>query len=138
MPKGMIALAAVLGLGLFVAPASACWDNSDEIVEKMETCKLSKDQLKKVFALKADFKKMMAATHKKGKSCRIHEDAEITFKANAIGILTDEQFEKLNGRKRTAVEQLRHENLELKDQIEALKKQVAELKKLIKTKTDKD
>ena len=71
---------------------------------------------------------MIKRAHSEDLGCRFHEDHTVDFQKSAFGVLTDEQFQKLNGRKRTEAEQLRFENYLLKKELEALKRELAELK----------
>ncbi len=128
----------ITALALAIAFASAnawahtsspmCWDRTDKLIVEMKKLELTNDQLKDVFAFQADHRKYMRAVHRRGEGCHKHEIAEVDFEKRSIGVLTDQQFEKLQGRKRTEAETLRYENYVLKKEIAALQKQLDELR----------
>ncbi|MHC4955208.1 MAG: hypothetical protein ACYTGZ_15245 [Planctomycetota bacterium] len=127
---GVVAIALVIGIA---APtALACWDNSDLFVTKLQKAKLTTEQLKEIFELKKEHKAVVVRAHKEGLGCRYHENHEAVFEKQAVGVLTDEQFKKVVGRKRSKVESLTYENKMLKKKLAAMEKRLAALEKLLK------
>jgi hypothetical protein len=105
-----------------------CWDKTDQLIVKMKKVRLTNEQLIDVFAYQTEHRAVIKRAHSEDLGCRYHEDHQVDFQKSAFGVLTDEQFQKLNGRKRTEAEQLRYENYLLKKELEALKRELAELK----------
>ena len=130
MSKRITVLALFLGLA---APAAlACWDNSDLFVAKLKKASLTTEQLKEIFQLQKDHRAVVVRAHKEGLGCKYHENHELlVFEKQAVGVLNDEQFKKVQGRKRSKVESLTYENVQLKKRIAKMEKDLAELKKLI-------
>ena len=132
----------ILGLALFVALAApaavACWDNSDLFVTKLRKAKLSTEQLKEIFVLQKQHRTVVMRAHAEGLGCKYHENHEkMVFEKQAVGVLNDDQFKKVVGRKRTKVESLTFENAALKKRLAKLEKQLAELKALLLKKAAK-
>jgi len=124
------------GLMVFVlvaAPAAyACWDNTDLFVKKLRKVDLTTEQLKEIFELQKKHRAVVKHAHKEGLGCKHHEDHEkLVFEKMAVGVLTDAQFKKFEGRARTKVESLTYENKQLKKKIAKMEKELAELKKLL-------
>ena len=137
MAKRIFVLSIVgLALGLMAPKAAACWDNTDEFVLKLKKVKLTTEQLKEVFAFQKQHKAIVVRAHKEGLGCRYHENHEAVFQKQAVGVLTDEQFKKAVGRKRTKVESLTFENKQLKKKLAAMEKRLALLEAAIKAQQD--
>lgn len=129
-------------LALFVALAApaalACWDNSDQFVTKLKKAELTTGQLKEIFSLQKQLRTVVARAHTEGLGCKYHENHEkLVFEKQAVGVLNDDQFKKVVGRKRTKIESLTFENAELKKRLAKMEKQLAELKALLLKKTAK-
>ncbi len=125
----LFSCALALTVGLVATDATACWDNSDQMILKLKKLRLNTEQLKDVFAYRAEHKAVVARAHKESLGCRYHENHDAVFEKAAIGVLTDEQFKKHTGRVRTRVESLEHENYTLRKKIERLEKLLAEMQK---------
>lgn len=125
----LIFCALALTLGLVATDATACWDNTDQIISKLKKLDLSTEQLKDVFAYNKTHKAVVARAHKESLGCRYHENHDAVFEKQAIGVLTDEQFKQHTGRVRTKVESLGHENYTLRKKIERLEKVLEEMQK---------
>ena len=137
MAKRILVLSVVgLALGLLAPKASACWDNTDEFMLKLKKVKLTTEQLKEVFALQKQHKAIVVRAHKEGLGCRYHENHEAVFQKQAVGVLTDAQFKKATGRKRTKVESLTFENVQLKKKLAAMEKRLALLEAALKAQQD--
>ena len=137
MAKRILVLSVVgLALGLLAPNASACWDNTDEFMLKLKKVKLTTQQLKEVFALQKQHKAIVVRAHKEGLGCRYHENHEAVFQKQAVGVLTDAQFKKATGRKRTKVESLTYENVQLKKKLAAMEKRLALLEAALKAQQD--
>ena len=137
MSKRIAVLA--LFIGLATPAALACWDNSDLFVAKLKKTSLTTEQLKEIFQLQKDHKAVVVRAHKEGLGCKYHENHEkLVFEKQAVGVLNDEQFKKVEGRKRTKVESLTYENVQLKKKLAKLERELAELKKLIAAQASKD
>lgn len=114
------------------AHASAmCWDRTDKLIVKMKKVDLTTEQLQDVFTYQSEHRAYMRAVHRRGEGCHKHEIAELDFEKKAIGVLNDEQFEELQGRERSEAETLRYENYVLRKEVEALQKQLDELRALL-------
>ena len=94
----------------------------------MKKVKLTNDQLIDVFAYQTEHRAVIKRAHAEDLGCRYHENHHVDFQKSAFGVLTDEQFAKLSGRERNETEQLRYENYLLKKELEALRRELAELK----------
>ncbi len=127
--KKFLALGAIAFAMLFTPDATACWDNTDQIVKKIKQLDLTTEQLKDVFRYQKAHKDLITQCHRDGRGCGVHERAEKEFEKKAYGVLTDEQFEKVAKRKRTEVESLRYENHRLQKQNEKLQRELEKLKK---------
>ncbi len=110
----------------------ACHSNYfDEVFtnyKKMQrTEKLDKHQLLAMMQFKANFNKSRHADHngRNAKGCAAHDSHVPTFIAAAAGVLNDTQFKKMTGKAKT-------ENQKLHFEINELKRELAELKKLVK------
>ena len=129
--KRLLALCALVLLAgavqASVVSAPFCWDKTDKLIVKLKTLDLTTDQLKDVFQYQKAHRDLMAACHQDGRGCGVHEAAEIEFQKASIGVLTDEQFVKLEKRARNETEQLRYENYLLKKEIARLSAKLAEL-----------
>ena len=125
---GMLALCVAI-----VAPAAwACWDNSDLFVAKLKKANLTTEQLKEIFDLQKQHRAVVKRAHKEGLGCKYHENHEKrVFEVQAVGVLNDEQFKKVQGRKRTKVESLTYENKELKKKVAKLEARLAALEKAL-------
>lgn len=126
----------IAGLALFVgivAPAAvACWDNTDLFVTKLKKVNLTTEQMKELFDLQKQHRVVVKRAHKEGLGCKYHENHEkLVFEKQAVGVLNDEQFKKVQGRKRTKVESLTFENKQLKKKLAALEKRLAALEKAL-------
>lgn len=130
MTRKLIALSVfVLALGVArVEAASFCWDNTDKLIVKLQKLDLKTDQLKDVFQYQAKHRDLIVSSHKDGRGCRFHEHAEVDFEKASIGVLTDEQFQKLSGRDRNETEGLRYSNYLLNKEIARMQLQLAELR----------
>lgn len=128
MKKLAILSSVALVVGMFASSASACWDNTDLLVKKLQKLELTTEQLKDVFQYQKQHRDFVTMCHSEGKGCRVHENHEVEFQKNAYGVLTDDQFQKVVGRERTEVEKLRFENYKLKKENERLKKQLEQAK----------
>jgi len=115
----------VLAVG--VAPASACWDHTDRLIEKLEKVRPTIVQLEDVFEYQQQHRDLIARTHEEGRGCSVHEAAEVEFEKAAFGILTDAQFEQIRGRERNETESLRYENYTLRKEIARLQAELAKL-----------
>jgi hypothetical protein len=104
-------------------------------VDKLKKVELTTVQLKEIFKLRNDHKAVVVRAHKEGLGCRYHENHEAVFEKQAVGVLNDEQFKKVEGRKRTKVESLTYENVQLKKKLAKLERELAQLKKLIAAQT---
>ncbi len=133
MSKRILVLSLVgLALGVMAPKALACWDNTDEFVIKLKKVKLSTQQLKEIFAIQKQHKAVVVRAHKEGLGCRYHENHEAVFQKQAVGVLTDAQFKTAVGRKRTKVESLTYENVQLKKRLAAMEKRIALLMAALK------
>lgn len=126
----------IAGLALFVgivAPAAvACWDNTDLFVTKLKKVNLTTEQLKELFDLQKQHRVVVKRAHTEGLGCKYHENHEkLVFEKQAVGVLNDEQFKKVQGRKRTKVESLTFENKQLKKKLAKLEKRLAALEKAL-------
>jgi hypothetical protein len=129
MTRTLLAITALaLVLAVAAPAASACDDNSDQVVMKLTKLDLSTDQIKAIFAYQADHKAFITKAHRDRLGCRAHEDHNSVFEKAAIGVLNDDQFRKLSGRERTEVESLRYQNYLLTAEVARLKAEIAELK----------
>ena len=131
--------AGLLVFVLVAAPAAlACYDNTDLFVKKLKKVDLTTAQLKEIFELQQQHRAVVQRAHKEGLGCKYHENHEkMVFEKQAVGVLTDEQFKKVQGRARTKVESLTYENKQLKKKIAKMEKELAELKKLLVAKAEK-
>jgi len=120
---------AALVLGMFASATSACWDNSDELIAKLRKLDLTNDQLADVFRCQKDHKSVIKRAHEERLGCRYHERHDAVFQAQAIGVLTDDQFKKLRGRDRTEIETLQHENYLLRKEIDRLRRELRDREK---------
>jgi hypothetical protein len=128
MIRKLFAVAAfVLILGANQASAF-CWDNTDELIVKLKRLNLSTEQLKDVFQYQEQHRDLITSSHQDGSGCRHHEAMEVNFQKHSIGVLTNEQFEKLQGRERNETEGLRYDNYLLKKEVARLKKELQALK----------
>ena len=126
------AVAGFFAVMFLAAPSAlACYDNSDEIMVRLQELDMSRDLLDRVFAMKEAQQGFIRSCHAEHRGCKPHEDAETAFEATAIGYLGDAQFQTYTGRERTETESLRHENLLLQVRIEQLEKELAELRAAI-------
>ncbi len=133
MRNALLSVAAAALLFAAAAPAAtACDDNTDVFVQKIQKLDLSTQQLKSVFAFHAEHKAFIAKSHREGLGCLAHERHQADFEKAAIGVLDDGQFKKMTGRVRTETESLRYENHLLKTEIERLKAELEALKKEIR------
>ena len=71
---------------------------------------------------------LIAESHGDGRGCGFHEQMEVLFEKQSIGVLTDEQFKKFKGRDRNETEGLRYENYLLKKEVQRMKKEIEALK----------
>ncbi|MBI3818620.1 MAG: hypothetical protein HY286_08020 [Planctomycetes bacterium] len=115
---------------LAAAPAAlACFDNSDQVVRRLQKLDLNTDQLRAIFACQSEHRAFIAKSHHDGMGCLAHEKHDSVFEMQAIGVLNDNQFKSFTGRVRSADESLRFENYLLKTEIERLKAEIADFKK---------
>jgi len=131
MKKLLAVCACLLVFGAVRVSATTpfCWDNTDKLIVKLKTLDLTTEQLKDVFAYQAEHRELMAASHRDGRGCGVHENHEVVFEKMSIGVLTDEQFQKLEGRARNETETLRYENYLLEKEVQRMEKELAALKK---------
>lgn len=128
MLKKLLAVSAVL-LVLGASDASAfCWDKTDDLIVKLKKLNLTTEQLKDVFQYQAQHRDLIASSHKDGRGCGTHEAMEVDFQKASIGVLTNDQFSKLQGRARTEAEGLRYDNYLLKKEVARLKAELEALK----------
>lgn len=118
-----------LVIAQFAPTASACWDNTDELIAKLKKLQLNNEQLDDVFALHKEHKAVVKRAHSEGLGCRYHEKHDAVFEKKAIGVLDGTQFKKFTGRDRTKVEALEYRNRQLEKKIEKLEKKIDELEK---------
>ena len=120
---------AVFALVLGANQASAfCWDNTDELIVKLKRLQLNTEQLKDVFQYQQQHRDLITSSHTDGRGCRHHEAMEVQFQKASIGVLTDAQFQQLQGRERNETETLRYDNYLLKKELARLKKELEALK----------
>ena len=113
----------------FAPTASACWDNTDELIAKLKKLRLNTEQLDDIFAAHKEHKAVVKRAHTEGLGCHYHEKHEKVFQKKAIGVLDNSQFKKFTGRDRTKVEALEYRNRQLEKEVERLKKKIQELEK---------
>jgi hypothetical protein len=130
MKKLFAALACVVVLGASQASALSpfCHDNTDKLIVKLKKVQLTTEQLKDVFAYQAEHRGLIAASHSDGQGCRVHENHEVTFEKQSIGVLSDKQFKSFKGRVRNENETLRYENYLLEKEVARMKKELEALK----------
>lgn len=130
MIRKLLAVTAfVLAVG--VAPASACWDHTDRLIEKLKKVNPTIVQLQDIFEYQQQHRDLIAHSHEEGLGCSTHERAEADFEKAAIGVLTDAQFEDLTGRPRNETETLRYENYTLRKELARLQQEIARLQEQI-------
>lgn len=126
-----MAIAATAFLFTSVAPSAlACFDNSDQVVQRLKKLDLSTDQLKAIFAYQTEHRAVIQQSHRDGSGCLTHERHDSVFEKQAFGVLTDSQFKNQTGRVRSDDESLRYQNYLLKIEIDRLKAEIADLKRL--------
>ena len=93
---------------------------------------LTTEQMKEIFDLQKQHRVVVKRAHTEGLGCKYHENHEkLVFEKQAVGVLNDEQFKKVQGRKRTKVESLTFENKQLKAKLAKLEKRLAALEKAL-------
>ncbi len=129
MKKILAVLACVFVLGASNASALSpfCWDNTDKLLVKLKKVNLTTEQLKDVFAYQSEHRDLMARSHTEGLGCRVHENHEVMFEKQSIGVLTDKQFKSFKGRVRNEAEGLRYENYLLEKELQRMKKELEAL-----------
>ena len=130
MNKLIAALACVIVVGATQASALTpfCWDNTDKLIVKLKKVQLTTEQLKDVFAYQTEHRELMAATHTDGRGCAVHENHEVLFEKQSIGVLSDKQFKAFKGRARNENESLRYENYLLEKELERMQKELDALR----------
>lgn len=97
-------------------------DYFENLFVKAKAAKITPAQLTALTKIKNEF---FRADHAKGKCHADHDKHEVEFVAAAAGILDSKQFTKITGKKKTEVQELRYE-------VNQLKKELAEIKALLK------
>lgn len=127
MAKWIGCVCALALLLVAVPDASACWDNTDQVVIKLKKLDLNTEQLKEIFVFHKQHREVVKRAHKEGLGCKYHENHDAVFEKQAVGVLDNAQFKKHTGRDRTKVESLEYDNRQLKKKIAKLEKRLKEL-----------
>ena len=127
MKLTVLVCAFVLAVGVIAPDASACWDNTDQVVLKLKKLNLNTEQLKDIFVYQKQHREVVVRAHREGLGCRYHENHDVVFEKQAVGVLTNTQFKQHTGRVRTKVEGLQHDNRVLRKRVDRLEKRLKEL-----------
>jgi hypothetical protein len=119
--KNVVLVLALVGLVLGLAgAATAC--HSEEFTrakQKLNQLTLTSAQQSAILTYEQTFRKNWSATHAR-EGCRSHEAHAQEFIAAASGVLTDSQFEKFRGRKRTDAEKLSYKTWKASEDVRNL------------------